>query len=43
MTYRKPEIEVLGDAAQLIEGNKMSAGDNGDFSVQITLGEEISD
>lgn len=35
MTYSKPEIAVLGDAARIIQGSKSGSGDPGGVEAQI--------
>jgi hypothetical protein len=30
MTYNKPEIAVLGETAQLIQGSRVASGETGD-------------
>jgi len=43
MTYNKPEIEVLGDAAELIQGSKPTFGDNGSSSNPAATDCELDD
>jgi hypothetical protein len=39
MKYSKPEIAVLGDAGQLIEGSKASVGDDATSKIGVFDGE----
>jgi hypothetical protein len=44
MTYNKPEVTVLGDAANLIQGSKQQQGDAGSLTVQLRIADcELDD
>jgi len=43
MTYSKPEITVLGDAAHLVQGSKVPAGDAGSLEAPIAADCELED
>jgi hypothetical protein len=36
MTYSKPEVAVLGEAASLIQGSKAGSGDPGGLPIGVT-------
>jgi hypothetical protein len=43
MNYSKPEIAVLGDAALLVQGSKVPAGDGGSLEAPIGADCELED
>jgi hypothetical protein len=43
MTYSKPEVEVLGNAVELIQGSKPNHGDGGSASNPAATDSELDD
>lgn len=43
MNYSKPEVVLLGDAASLVQGSKVPAGDAGSLEAPIAADCELED